>query len=104
MVVGSQAEAGLYGELAHQPLGHDLGFVLVAIPFREDLALRIVFFDHIVIDQVETDVPTEMNAGQPRQILRQERARTAEPGDGDQRVECLGWLACWAYGSNGSMT
>jgi hypothetical protein len=37
MVVWSQAETDLDRELAHQPLGDDLGFVLVPVAFRKRL-------------------------------------------------------------------
>jgi hypothetical protein len=48
-----------------------------------------VFFHDIVVDNVKTDMPAEMDAEQARQVLRQERAGATEAGDGHQRVVTL---------------
>ena len=49
-----------------------------------------MLFDDIVVDEVETHVPAEMDAEQAGQVLGQESASAAQTGDGDQRIVTVG--------------
>ena len=86
VVIGGEADAHFDRELADQPLGNDLSLVLVQVARGKGLALGVLDFDTVVIDQMKVSAPTEVHAEQARQVLGQKRAGAAEAGDGDQGV------------------